>query len=205
MIDKAQVKDTIKGLCKDLVFKEFEFDAALYVVIREIASRVDLPALQEDTTISGSASVWEYALDTYVTDFDRTRTVYWDVYEVDPRSKEAFDEEHKPNTASTGTPEVYTVWNGKLQITPIPSSAKTIYLSYQKVISSLSEIDDKYIDVVIAGIARDLYNPDTQGYLKWQRRFERAIAKPRSQIGIRRPRREPDLYHQRRNVKIADM
>jgi len=185
-----------------------EWKRGLSDAIREIGSRVELPALQNTEEISGTSGTQSYDLTSEISNwsfFDRViGRPYWDKHGLDFLNKADFDGYYYDGDCK-GTPQFYIIYEDELRIAPQPQDDETLYFPWQRIAIEISDIPDRYKDVVVTCLCKNMVPKGETRYALLVAEFEMKIARYKGQVDFKAPSFEHDIYKQRRQEIITDL
>ena len=162
------------------IFPGWGSDGVLFELLNEKSREFGMKTKDRQATANLAivAGTSTYTISSAIgSDVDEIQFIKLPDREIKPLSLQRFTEEQFNRTSdsdgdgvddvASGTPMFYTVWNGVLTVTPVPSSAATAVVSYSKKISSLTfteagnaatiEINDEFIYALILAVIGEMY------------------------------------------------
>lgn len=161
-MNSATVKAAIIKLAHEPKPDESEggqIDQAILVTVYDICSRIDMPELEKEDTITIAAGEADLP-----PDFERTRWVYYGTTKLDPKKDVNEFNKYFIGVGSAGDPLIYTLFGDKIKVYP-KLAAGDLSIGYMMNYSAVEDINERYLPLIVKGILKELF---TYGSKEWQ-------------------------------------
>lgn len=202
-MDDSTFKNDLKGLLIKLNIDPDQLNVAVRGAMFMIAQLIDLPKLSKSTTLTGIAGTADYSLTNY--DIDRITSLVYGTYPLSHNQVEIADYQahyRSTTTPTQSTPYEFCLHESKLWLYYVPDTSSTIYITYQKPINGMNDIDDKYTHIMYGLGKLFIYPEGSREWWACSKQIDLNIEAITKQFKLKRTNIIPSLY---RALRIRDL
>jgi len=201
-MDIERLKRYLKNIAKTKSLDDNELEAAIWLAGCELAHHIDIPELQESSTITIVSGTPNYDINPNLK-LDRILAAVF----MGSTQKAPLEEKDRRSylwyyrgQATSGKPFCFTYWKKQIWLYKIPDETGTLYFDFQKVLTDPTILDDNYTYLIYRLSKRNLFDEDSNMWVKQERLAMRAIRGFKGRVRPYKDQMELS-EHQRRKVQ----